>query len=140
MGILIILYLCRPKVYYPSTCSCFLVFTQDWGKGIVLINGRNLGRYWPGAGPTKTLYLPGPWLKQGDNEVSRALTSSSLIQLPAFQLLPCIPLRLNVNIHKSKPRPSSPPIGTGRKLGLDLDLCMFIFRLRGIQQNAEMET
>ena len=47
-----------------------LYILQDWGKGIVLVNGRNLGRYWPSAGPTKTLYLPGPWLRRGKNEVS----------------------------------------------------------------------
>lgn len=38
-------------------------------KGIVLINGFNLGRYWNSAGPQKTLYLPAPLLKQGENEI-----------------------------------------------------------------------
>lgn len=38
-------------------------------KGIVLVNGFNLGRYWNEAGPQKTLYLPGPLLKQGENEL-----------------------------------------------------------------------
>lgn len=32
------------------------------------MNGRNLGRYW-NIGPQKTLYLPGPWLHQGINQV-----------------------------------------------------------------------
>ncbi|MDQ0254106.1 beta-galactosidase [Evansella vedderi] len=39
-----------------------------WKKGIVLVNGFNLGRYWE-IGPQKTLYLPGPLLKQGENEI-----------------------------------------------------------------------
>lgn len=39
-----------------------------WGKGIVFVNGINLGRYWK-AGPQQTLYLPGCFLKQGRNEV-----------------------------------------------------------------------
>jgi beta-galactosidase len=41
---------------------------RDWGKGIVFINGHNLGRYW-NIGPQQTLYLPGCWLKKGKNEV-----------------------------------------------------------------------
>lgn len=38
-------------------------------KGNVFINGFNLGRYFNSAGPQKTLYLPGPLLKQGENEL-----------------------------------------------------------------------
>jgi beta-galactosidase len=41
---------------------------RSWGKGIVFINGINLGRYW-NIGPQQTLYLPGCWLKKGENEV-----------------------------------------------------------------------
>ncbi|CQR47176.1 Beta-galactosidase precursor [Paraliobacillus sp. PM-2] len=39
-----------------------------WKKGFVLVNGFNIGRYWE-IGPQKTLYLPGPLLKQGENEI-----------------------------------------------------------------------
>jgi len=42
---------------------------KDWGKGIVFVNGHNLGRYWK-AGPQQTLYLPGCWLKKGKNSVT----------------------------------------------------------------------
>ena len=38
-------------------------------KGNVWINGFNLGRYWNSAGPQKTLYLPGPLLNKGANEL-----------------------------------------------------------------------
>lgn len=38
------------------------------GKGIVIVNGHNLGRYWH-IGPQQTLYLPGAWLKKGRNDV-----------------------------------------------------------------------
>ncbi len=38
------------------------------GKGAVWINGHNLGRFWSG-GPQNTLYVPGPWLKSGSNEL-----------------------------------------------------------------------
>jgi beta-galactosidase len=39
-----------------------------WGQGIVWINGRCLGRFWS-IGPTQTMYLPGPWIRKGRNEV-----------------------------------------------------------------------
>ena len=41
---------------------------RGWGKGIVFVNGHNLGRYWK-VGPQQTLYLPGCWLNKGKNEV-----------------------------------------------------------------------
>jgi beta-galactosidase len=41
---------------------------RGWGKGIVFVNGHNLGRYWY-IGPQQTLYLPGVWLKKGVNEI-----------------------------------------------------------------------
>ena len=41
---------------------------EGWGKGVVLVNGFNLGRYW-NIGPTKTLYIPAPLLKKGRNEI-----------------------------------------------------------------------
>ena len=40
---------------------------SGWGKGIVFINGHNLGRYWH-IGPQQTLYVPGVWLRKGRNE------------------------------------------------------------------------
>ncbi|XP_011300269.1 beta-galactosidase [Fopius arisanus] len=43
--------------------------TAGWGKGVAYINGHNLGRYWPKAGPQVTLYVPGAWLKTGVNEL-----------------------------------------------------------------------
>ncbi|MFW5980892.1 MAG: glycoside hydrolase family 35 protein, partial [Halanaerobiaceae bacterium] len=41
---------------------------EGWKKGVVFINGFNLGRYWE-VGPQKTLYLPAPLLKEGENEI-----------------------------------------------------------------------
>ncbi len=41
---------------------------REWGKGIVFVNGHNLGRYWE-IGPQQTLYLPGCWLKKGKNTI-----------------------------------------------------------------------
>lgn len=45
----------------------FLDF-ETWGKGIVYLNGHPLGRIWD-IGPQQTLYVPGPWLKEGENEL-----------------------------------------------------------------------
>ena len=39
-----------------------------WTKGVVWLNGFNLGRYWE-RGPQKTLYIPAPLLKEGQNEL-----------------------------------------------------------------------
>lgn len=39
-----------------------------WGKGVVWINGHNLGKYWE-IGPQQTVYVPAEWLKKGKNEV-----------------------------------------------------------------------
>ena len=41
---------------------------RDWGKGTVWVNGHQLGRFWD-IGPEQTLYVPGPWLRPGANDV-----------------------------------------------------------------------
>ncbi|MEK4343621.1 glycoside hydrolase family 35 protein [Paenibacillus sp. FSL P4-0184] len=45
----------------------FLRF-DGWNKGVAWINGFNLGRYW-NAGPQRALYIPGPLLRKGRNEL-----------------------------------------------------------------------
>jgi len=42
--------------------------TRGWSKGAVWINGHALGRFW-NLGPQQTLYVPGPWLRKGRNDV-----------------------------------------------------------------------
>lgn len=39
---------------------------RGWGKGFVMLNGFNLGRFWE-IGPQQTLYVPAPLLRKGDN-------------------------------------------------------------------------
>ncbi|CAO1309866.1 unnamed protein product [Diamesa serratosioi] len=41
--------------------------TSGWGKGVLFINGFNLGRYWPLVGPQITMYIPKDLLKRGTN-------------------------------------------------------------------------
>ncbi|XP_037913145.1 beta-galactosidase-like isoform X1 [Hermetia illucens] len=42
---------------------------SGWGKGVVFINGFNLGRYWPLVGPQITVYVPKDLLKKGVNRI-----------------------------------------------------------------------
>jgi beta-galactosidase len=63
----------HPAVYHAQfnlteTGDTF-VDMGKWGKGIVFVNGHNLGRYWK-VGPQQTLYLPGCWLKKGKNDIT----------------------------------------------------------------------
>lgn len=45
----------------------FLNF-ETWGKGLVYVNGHPMGRIWE-IGPQQTLYMPGCWLRKGENEI-----------------------------------------------------------------------
>jgi beta-galactosidase len=51
----------------PNPGDAFLDL-RGWGKGVVWINGRALGRFW-NVGPQQTLYLPAAWLKKSSNEI-----------------------------------------------------------------------
>ena len=48
---------------------------SKWGKGVVYVNGHNLGRYWSQTidgkpvGPQLRLYCPAPFLKRGKNVI-----------------------------------------------------------------------
>ena len=59
--------------YYKATFK--LSKTDDtfldmstWGKGMVWVNGHAMGRFWE-IGPQQTLFMPGCWLKEGENEI-----------------------------------------------------------------------
>lgn len=41
---------------------------STWGKGLVWVNRHAMGRFWE-IGPQQTLYMPGCWLKEGENEI-----------------------------------------------------------------------
>jgi beta-galactosidase len=57
----------RGVIRLTDTADTYLDM-RSWGKGFVIINGHNLGRYW-NIGPQQTIYVPGPWLRRGNNEV-----------------------------------------------------------------------
>jgi beta-galactosidase len=50
-----------------STADTFLDI-RNLGKGVLWINGHPIGRFW-NIGPQQTLFVPGPWLHQGSNEI-----------------------------------------------------------------------
>ncbi|MDR3244853.1 MAG: beta-galactosidase [Prevotellaceae bacterium] len=50
-----------------KTGDTFLDMT-NWKKGMTYVNGHNIGRFWE-IGPQQTLYMPGCWLKEGENEI-----------------------------------------------------------------------
>ncbi len=53
--------------YVEKPGDTFLNF-ESWGKGLVYVNGHPMGRFWE-IGPQQTLYMPGCWLKEGENEI-----------------------------------------------------------------------
>jgi beta-galactosidase len=64
----------RPGIFFRGTFSLTeaadtFLDLSGYQKGIVWVNGHNLGRYW-NIGPQQRLYCPAPWLKQGQNEIT----------------------------------------------------------------------
>ena len=57
----------RGSFSLATTADTFLD-TRGWGKGTLVVNGHHLGRFWA-IGPQQTLYIPGPWLRKGANDV-----------------------------------------------------------------------
>ncbi|GGG91529.1 glycoside hydrolase family 35 protein [Pedobacter zeae] len=55
--------------FYISTVADTYLDMSDWGKGVVWVNGHNLGKYWA-IGPQQTLYIPQEWLKKGKNDIA----------------------------------------------------------------------
>jgi beta-galactosidase len=60
--------------------------TSGWGKGVVWVNGFNLGRYWT-RGPQRTLYVPRSVVRAGANVVTvlelEVARSSDIVFVPA---------------------------------------------------------
>lgn len=63
----------RPGLFFKGEFELAVVGdtyldVSQWEKGVVWVNGHNLGRYW-NIGPQKQLYCPAPFLKKGKNEI-----------------------------------------------------------------------
>lgn len=61
-----------------------------WTRGFVWVNGFCLGRYWS-VGPQRTLYVPGPVLREGANEVWVLELEDA--GAPCVELGPGVPVR-----------------------------------------------
>jgi len=63
----------RPGIFFRGTfdlsepADTFLDLS-GYQKGLVWVNGHNLGRYW-NLGPQKRLYCPAGWLRRGQNQI-----------------------------------------------------------------------
>jgi beta-galactosidase len=63
----------RPGLFFKAslqldkTGDTYLDLSR-WTKGVVWVNGHNLGRYWE-IGPQHRLYCPVSWLRPGRNEI-----------------------------------------------------------------------
>lgn len=80
--------------------------------GVVWVNGHNLGRYWE-VGTTRSLYLPSPWQKKGENQITilelgpapktlEIAAEPKMIETPATRLAPLW----------ATPAPAAPPAAT----------------------------
>ncbi|MBE5787484.1 MAG: beta-galactosidase [Clostridiales bacterium] len=54
--------------FQAETLGDTFLYLPGFTRGVAFINGRCLGRYWR-VGPQQTLYVPAPWLKEGENEL-----------------------------------------------------------------------
>uniref|UniRef100_A0A667WRD9 Si:dkey-224e22.2 n=1 Tax=Myripristis murdjan TaxID=586833 RepID=A0A667WRD9_9TELE len=58
----------QSRLYVDGVPRDTFIKLPGWTKGVVFINGKNLGRFWS-IGPQQTLYVPAPWLHKGNNQV-----------------------------------------------------------------------
>ena len=63
----------KPGIFFRGSFVITLtgdtfIDVSNYTKGIVWVNGHNLGRFW-NIGPQKRLYCPASWLKSGVNEM-----------------------------------------------------------------------
>lgn len=58
----------RARLYVDNQPRDTFIKLPGWTKGAVFINSHNLGRHWS-IGPQHCLFLPGPWLNSGENQI-----------------------------------------------------------------------
>jgi beta-galactosidase len=59
----------KTAIFNLATLADTYLDMRKWGKGVVWVNGHNLGRYWS-VGPQQTLYVPVEWLIKGKNQIT----------------------------------------------------------------------
>ncbi|NVO21515.1 MAG: beta-galactosidase [Bacteroidetes bacterium] len=63
----------KPGIFFvgkfkPENVADTYIDLTGYQKGVVWVNGHNLGRYW-NIGPQQRLYCPANWLRSGENNV-----------------------------------------------------------------------
>lgn len=72
----------KSEIEIDECCDTF-VKLPTFTKGIIIVNGRVLSRYW-NVGPQQSAYLPAPFLREGKNEII-------VLELEGFEK-PCVVL------------------------------------------------
>ncbi|MEV4560797.1 glycoside hydrolase family 35 protein [Kitasatospora sp. NPDC049285] len=75
----------RRGTFHVDTPADTFLHLPGWTKGNAWINGFHLGRYWS-RGPQRSLYVPGPVLRPGPNELT-------VLELHAAPHVPTVDLR-----------------------------------------------
>ena len=121
-------HLCLPSdSMFGGLCSQLtppLLCLKGWEKGVVFINGQNLGRYW-NIGPQETLYLPGAWLDQGLNQVGALFLGPLLV--PALPVSWCFsggPWWAGEDGSSGQPLPSGPLLRLRDRLAVSPGHCL----------------
>jgi beta-galactosidase len=57
------------RIDEPADTFVRLSPEDGWTKGLCVVNGFNLGRYWSAMEPKHNLYIPAPLLRRGENEI-----------------------------------------------------------------------
>ncbi|MEY8445489.1 beta-galactosidase family protein [Enterococcus ratti] len=76
----------KTVIHLPQVVNTFLDCSR-FGKGVVFVNGQNMGRYWS-IGPVKTLYISDYFWQEGANEVIIFETEGIAIDELRFTQLP----------------------------------------------------
>ena len=59
----------------PNVWAPWKIRLDASGNGFLYINGKPLGRYWE-VGPQRDFFLPGCWVKKGDNVLTISLRTT----------------------------------------------------------------
>ena len=84
---------------------------RRWGMGAAWVNGHNLGRFWDRGG-LRSLWVPGQWLKPGENEII-------ILELHDAPVMPQVAGGLNIIEEPAVPFPvrldgsAAPPPSSG---------------------------
>jgi beta-galactosidase len=70
----------------PADTFVKLAPEAGWNKGVCFVNGFNLGRYWSTQEPKQNLYLPGPLLRNGENEIIVLELDGQSSSMPTIEL------------------------------------------------------